>query len=215
MAVKRILVLGATGGTGQHVVSQALQQGHNVTVLVRHPERLSLDSDRLRVLVGSVTDDGHALDAATCDQDVVISTLGVGSGLKSGGLIARSAPAIVRAMQTAGVRRLIFTSAFGVGETYRDVPLVPRIAIRTLLKDLYADKQVGEDELRRLGSDIDWTLVYPVTLTNGPRTGHYRAGERLRLRGLPRIARADLADFMMRQVDDDRSYLKKGVLVSS
>jgi putative NADH-flavin reductase len=145
----------------------------------------------------------------------VISALGVGSSLKSGGLIARSVPAIVRAMQTAGVRRLIFTSAYGVGETYRDLPLVPRMAIRTLLKDLYADKQVGEDELRRLGSDIEWTLVYPVTLTNGPRTGHYRAGERLTLHGLPRISRADVADFILSQMDDDRSYLRKGVLVSS
>jgi putative NADH-flavin reductase len=215
MATKRILVLGATGGTGQHVVSQGLQQGHSVTVLVRHPERLRLESDRLRVLVGSVTDDSHALHAAARDQDVVISALGVGSSLKSGGLIARSVPAIVRAMQTAGVRRLIFTSAYGVGETYRDLPLVPRMAIRTLLKDLYADKQVGEDELRRLGSDIEWTLVYPVTLTNGPRTGHYRAGERLTLHGLPRISRADVADFILSQMDDDRSFLRKGVLVSS
>jgi putative NADH-flavin reductase len=214
MAAKRILVLGATGGTGQQVVSQALQQRHDVTVLVRHPERLRLESDRLRVLVGSVTDDSHALDAAARDQDVVISALGVGNSLKSGGLIARSIPAIVRAMQTAGVGRLIFTSAFGVGETYRDVPLVPRMAIRTLLRDLYADKQVGEDELRRLGSDIDWTFVYPVTLTNGPRTGHYRAGERLTLHGLPRISRADVADFILRQMDDT-TYSRRGVLVSS
>lgn len=214
MATKRILVLGATGGTGQHVVSQALQQGHSVSVLVRHPERLRIESDRLRVLVGSVTDDSHALDAAARDQDVVISALGVGNSLKSGGLIARSMPAIVRAMQTASVRRLIFTSAYGVGETYRDIPLVPRMAIRTLLKDLYADKQVGEDELRRLGGDIDWTLVYPVTLSNGPRTGHYRAGERLTLHGLPRISRADVADFILTQLDDT-TYWRKGVLVSS
>lgn len=214
MANKRILVLGATGGTGQHVVSQALQQGHSVSVLVRHPERLRIESDRLRVLVGSVTDDSHALDAAARDQDVVISALGVGNSLKSGGLIARSMPAIVRAMQTASVRRLIFTSAYGVGETYRDIPLVPRMAIRTLLKDLYADKQVGEDELRRLGGDIDWTLVYPVTLSNGPRTGHYRAGERLTLHGLPRISRADVADFILTQLDDT-TYWRKGVLVSS
>lgn len=214
MATKRILVLGATGGTGQHVVTQALQQGHSVSVLVRHPERLRIESDRLRVLVGSVTDDSHALDAAARDQDVVISALGVGNSLKSGGLIARSMPAIVRAMQTASVRRLIFTSAYGVGETYRDIPLVPRMAIRTLLKDLYADKQVGEDELRRLGGDIDWTLVYPVTLSNGPRTGRYRAGERLTLHGLPRISRADVADFILTQLDDT-TYWRKGVLVSS
>jgi putative NADH-flavin reductase len=65
-----------------------------------------------------------------------------------------------------------------------------------------------------MGNGLDWTLVYPVTLTNGPRTGRYRAGERLVLHGLPRISRADVADFLLTQVDDVR-YLRKGVLVSS
>jgi putative NADH-flavin reductase len=198
----------------RQVVSQALQQGHDITVLVRNPARLNVTSDQLRVVVGSVTDDGPALAAAVRDQDVVISALGVGNSLKSGGLIERSVPAIVRAMESHGVRRLIFISAYGVGQTYRDVPLVPRIAIRTLLRDLYADKNRGEDELRRMGNGLDWTLVYPVTLTNGARTGRYRVGERLALHGLPRISRADVADFLLTQVDDV-SYLRKGVLVSS
>jgi putative NADH-flavin reductase len=214
MSAKNILILGGTGGTGRLVVSQALQQGHAVTVLVRDPARLSIASNRARVIVGSVTDDAAELAQATRDQDVVISALGVGNSLKSGGLIEHSIPAIVRAMERQGVRRLIFTSAFGVRQTYRDVPLVPRVFIRTLLRDLYADKGRGEDELRRVGNGLDWTLVYPVTLTNGPRTGRYRAGERLALHGLPRISRADVADFLLTQVDD-MSYLRKGVLVSS
>jgi len=214
MATKRILVLGATGGTGQQLVSQALEQGHLVTALVRNPERMTTTSERVRVLVGSVTDDGEPLAAAAHNQDVVISALGVGSSLKSGGLIARAMPAIVRAMESEGVRRLIFTSAYGVGQTMRDIPFIPRILIRSLLKDLYTDKNVGEDELRRSGNQIDWTLVYPVTLTNGPRTGRYRAGERLTLHGLPRISRADVAEFILTQVED-ATYLRKGVLVSS
>src|SRR6266536_1223360 len=167
MTAKKILVLGGTGGTGRQVVSQALQQGHDITVLVRDPARLNLTSDQLRVVVGSVIDDGPELAAAVRSQDVVISALGVGNSLKSGGLIERSVPAIVRAMESHGVRRLIFTSAFGVGQTYRDVPLLPRIVIRTLLRDLYADKNRGEDELRRMGNGLDWTLVHPVSLTNG------------------------------------------------
>jgi putative NADH-flavin reductase len=214
MTAKKILVLGGTGGTGRQVVSQALQHGHDITVLVRDPARLNLTSDQLRVVVGSVIDDSPGLAAAVRDQDVVISALGVGNSLKSGGLIERSVPAIVRAMESHGVRRLIFTSAFGVGQTYRDVPLLPRIFIRTLLRDLYADKDRGEDELRRMGNGLDWTLVHPVSLTNGPRTGRYRVGERLALHGLPRISRADVADFLLTQVDDT-SYLRKDVLVGS
>ena len=211
-AGKKVLVLGATGGTGQHVVSQALQKGHDVTVLVRNPERLTIGADRLRVATGSVTDDKQTLASAVRGQDVVISALGVGSSLRSRGLVAGSVPAIVHAMEGHGVRRLIFTSAYGVGETWRDVPLLPRVLIRLLLRDLYADKASGEEELRRCS--LDWTLVYPVTLTNGPETGRYRVGERLKLRGLPRISRADVADFLVNQIED-RTYVKKGVLISA
>lgn len=210
----RILVLGGTGGTGRHVVSQALEQGHEVTVFVRDAARLATTPERLRVIVGDVTSDSAALVQAVRDNDAVISTLGVGNALKANGLIARAIPTIIPAMLTAGVRRLVFTSAYGAGATIRDVPLIPRILIRSLLKDLYADKNVGEDELYRIAGDIDWTLVYPVTLTNGPRTGRYRVGERLSLRGLPRISRADVADFLLTQVSD-RTYVNKGVLVSS
>jgi len=133
---KKILVLGATGGTGQQVVSQALQQGHDVTVLVRTRQRLTITDDRLRVLTGSVTDDSQALAEAVRDQTAVISVLGVGRSFKSGGLIAQSMPRIVRAMEDQGIRRLIFTSAFGVGDTRRDVPLGPRIFMRLLLRDV-------------------------------------------------------------------------------
>jgi putative NADH-flavin reductase len=212
MATKKVLILGATGGTGREVVSQALQLGHDVTVLVRSRERLTTPSDHLRVLTGSVPDDPQALAGAVRGQDVVISALGVGNSLKSSGLIARSMSAIVRAMEAQGIRRLVFTSAYGVGATRQDVPFLPRMVMRVLLRDLYADKQAGEDELRR--SALDWTLVYPTTLTNGRRTSLYRAGEHLALRGFPTVSRADVAEFLLTQIED-RTYVRKGVLVSS
>ena len=208
--MSRLLVLGATGGTGQQVVSQALEGGHDVTVLVRNPQRLSTIHDRLQVLTGNVVDE-RALTDAMRAQNVVISTMGVGKSLKSSGLIARSMPAIVTAMKRHGIRRLIFTSAYGVGATRRDVPLLPRMLIRLLLRDLYADKEAGEDYLHR--SDLDWTLIYPVTLTNGPITGRYRVGERLELHGLPTVSRADVAHFLVTQIGDS-AYSRKGVLIS-
>jgi uncharacterized protein YbjT (DUF2867 family) len=208
----KILVLGATGGTGQQVVSRALQQGHQVTVLVRSPQRLTITDERLRVIAGSVTDDSQALADAVRDQAAVICTLGVGRSFKSGGLIARSMSRTVRAMEDHGVRRLIFTSAFGVGETRRDVPFGPRIFMRLLLQDIYRDKELGEATLRASG--LDWTLVYPAGLIDGPATGQCRAGERLSLCGFPRIARGDVADFLLTQIDDT-TYVRKGVLISS
>jgi putative NADH-flavin reductase len=208
----KILVLGATGGTGHEVVSQALEKGHLVTAFVRDPSRLKVPADRLRVLTGTVTGDGAPLAAAVRGQDVVISALGRGMSLKSEGLMAQTMPAIVRAMESEGIRRLIFTSAYGVGVTWRDVPLLGKIVINVFLRNLYADKAVGEAELQR--SAIDWTLVYPVQLTNGPRTGRYRFGERLELHGLPRVSRADVADLILTQVQD-RTYIRRGVLVSN
>lgn len=212
MISRKVLVLGATGGTGQQLVRQALQQGHMVTALVRDPSQLSIASDNLRVLAGSVTGDGPALAAAVHGQDVVISALGVGKSFKSGGLFAESVPRIVRAMNDEGVRRLVFTSAFGVGETRRDVPLVPRFFIRLLLQDIYRDKDAGEAQL--IDSALDWTLVYPSGLVDGAATGRYRVGERLSLRGFPRIARADVAAFLLSQIDDT-THVRKRVLISS
>ena len=211
MSPRKLLVLGATGGTGQQLVAQALHQGHMVTVLVRNPQQLAPASDRLRIVTGGVTEGDTALATAVRDQDVVISTLGVGKSFKSGGLMAQCVPRIVHAMVDEGVRRLIFTSAFGVGETHRDVPVIPRIFIRLLLGDVYRDKEVGEAQIR--SSNLDWTLVYPSGLIDGPATGQCRAGERLALRGFPRIARGDVAAFLLRQIDD-LTYLRKGVLIS-
>jgi uncharacterized protein YbjT (DUF2867 family) len=209
---QRVLVLGATGGTGRHVVQQALEAGFEVAVLVRDPAKLSPAPPRVRVHIGDVLRDAAVLATAVANQDAVISTLGVGQSFKSGGLIGRSAPGLVAAMQVHGVRRLVFTSAFGVGATYRDTPLLPRVFIATLLRDVYADKQAGEAVIQ--ASSLDWTIVYPVGLTDGARTGAYRVGERLALSGFPRIARADVAELLVRQVAD-RSHVRKGVLIAS
>lgn len=212
MATKKILVLGATGPTGRQVVSQALEQGHHVTAFVRDPKRMPLTHEQLRLVTGDVTDEGQALRSAVSGQDAVISALGVGMTFKSHDLIARSVPKIVAAMDSQGVSRLVFTSAFGVGSTWIDVPPLSRIMIRLLLGNIYADKAAGEAVLRR--SQLDWTLVYPVALTHGRRTGRYRVGERLPLRGLPMISRADLGAFLLAEIDDP-IYIRKGVLISS
>jgi len=77
--------------------------------------------------------------------------------------------------------------------------------IRLLLKDICADKQAGEENLRLSG--LDWILLYPTTLTNGPRMGRSRVGERLVLHGLPCVSRTDGADFMLTQLED-RQYVR-------
>jgi len=214
MRTRNVLVLGATGRTGQQVVAQALQLGHTVTAFVRDPTRLNTGSfspERLRLVTGDMNGDTSRLETAMQGQHVVVSTLGAGNSFSSAGLIERSMRRIIQQMDAKGVRRLVMTSAFGVGDTYRDVPLVPRIFMRLLLRDIYRDKLAGEDRLR--ASALDWTLVCPTGLADGPATGRYRVGERLALRGMPRIARADVAAFLLAQVDD-LTFLHKQVLIS-
>ncbi len=211
MTPSRILVLGATGGTGRLVVEQAMAAGCEVTVLVRAPEMLSPAARAARVITGDILADASTLESAVSNQDAVISALGVGRSFRPDGLIGRAAPAVVAAMQKHGVKRLVFTSAFGVGATLRDTPFVPRVFIATLLRNVYADKAAGEVAI--MNSTLDWTIVYPTGLKDGPKTGRYQSGERLRLSGLPRIARADVAEFLLRQVDD-RQFVGKRVLVA-
>ncbi len=190
-----ILVFGASGGTGQQVVRQALAAGHVVTAFVRDRHALSISDERLRVVTGDTTRDPARIAEALRGQDLAVSALGRRNTLSSDHLIERSMRTIVPQMVEAGVRRFILVSAFGVGESRHQAPLIPRIMYRILLSDIFADKQAGEDFVRQ--SRLAWTIVQPALLTDGPLTGYYRAGEHLELRGLPKISRANVAHFVL------------------
>ncbi|HET7453463.1 MAG TPA: NAD(P)-binding oxidoreductase [Thermoanaerobaculia bacterium] len=207
-----ILVLGATGGTGRQVLSQGIARGDALTALVRDPARLGADVGPARVVVGDVLDESVDLASAMRGHDAVVSVLGVGKSFRSNGLIRRAAPKIVRAMESAGVRRFVMLSAYGVGASMRDVPPLPRLFISLLLRDVYADKNAGEETIR--GSSLDWTIVHAVTLTDGPRTGNSVAAERMQLSGFPRISRADVAAFLLTAVEN-RSFPRQDVLLRS
>lgn len=208
----KLLVLGATGPTGLQVVHQALAQGHEIAAFVRDPAKLAPADPRVHVVTGTLPGDAAALAAALQGREAVICALGVRNALKSGGLIAGAMGLLVPAMERAGVRRLLLVSANGVGETRRRSPLVPRIMYRLLLGDIFADKEAGEAIVR--ASSLEWTIAYPTLLTDGPRTGRYRTGETLELRGMPKISRADVADFLLRELAA-RAFVRKGVVLSN
>lgn len=207
----RLLILGATGGTGLEVLRQGLAQGHEIAAFVRDPAKLQLADARLQVLAGALPAGAAPLEAALKGRDAVICSLGVRNALTSGGLIEGAMRVLVPAMARAGVHRLLLVSANGVGDTRARSPLLPRIMYRLLLGDIFADKAAGEAIVRASG--LEWTIAYPVLLTDGPRTGSYRAGETLDLRGMPKIARADVADFLLRELAA-REFVRKGVVLS-
>ena len=205
----KLLVLGGTGGTGRQIVQQALEAGHDVTVLARDPAKVA-QQPRLRSVGGDVADTQKVIDAMR-GQDAVISALGRGLSFKSEHLIERSVPGILSAMKTAGVRRLIFMSAWGVGDTKQDAPLLPKMFFNTLLRGIYADKLAGDELIRK--SDLDWTIVLPTKLHDGPLTRNYRTGERLPMKGMASISRADTAHFMLDRIND-RASIRKSLVVS-
>lgn len=208
----KLLVLGATGATGLQIVRQGLAQGNEVTAFARDPVKLIMADPRLHVVGGTLPGDAEALAGALRGQDAVICALGVRNAFKSGGLIESAMRVLVPAMERAGVRRLLLLSANGVGETRERSPLLPRIMYRLLLGDIFADKAAGEALV--CASSLEWTIAYPTLLTDGPLTGRYRAGEALQLRGMPKIARADVADFLLRELAL-RAFVRKGVVLSN
>lgn len=204
-----IVVFGATGGTGREVVKQALAQGHTVTAFVRDPARLSLEDEMLRVVVGDALDPEPVAQAVS-GQDAVVVALG--SRDRSNRTVRAEGTAnVIQAMGIHSVPRLIVVSAGGVGDSYRQAPLVLKAIIKTLLRNTYADHEQQEQYVR--DSALEWVIVRPALLSDGPFTGQYHTGTAdVDLPG-GRVTRADVADFVLKQLTDDR-YLRKAVSIT-
>ncbi|OEZ55437.1 NAD(P)-dependent oxidoreductase [Duganella sp. HH105] len=191
----RLAIFGATGATGRHLVEQALQAGHEVRALTRSPQALPLRDPRLQVIAGSL-DDEAALRSTLSGADAVISVLGARRG-DAAPVCTDGMRSILPAMQAAGVRRLVALSAYGAAET-RDASLFIRF-VRKVIAAKMRDKDGMEALVRASGAD--WTLVRPPALTNGKPGGVWRAGATLRPGWSGRLARADLAAFMLREAE--------------
>ncbi|HMJ47654.1 MAG TPA: NAD(P)H-binding protein [Ferruginibacter sp.] len=206
----KLLILGATGGTGRQLTLRALEQQYEVTALVRDPSKLA-GSDNLVIIKGDARDKETIIKAVE-GKDAVLSCIGRGKSLHSQDLITAVMGNLLSAMEAQHLNRLIFLSAFGVGETYKQANLLQKIIFSTFLKNLYADK--NKAELLLHNSKLAWTLLYPVVLTNGPRTNNYRSAEKLPMKGMPKISRADVAEQMLCQLTDQR-YIRKGIILSN
>lgn len=198
-----LLIFGATGETGRELVQQALDQGHTVTGFSRHADELQTDFPQAQTVQGDVTDKA-TVDQAVQGQEAVLSALGSDS-LKRNPALVQGVDNIVRAMEQHNVRRLVYQSSLGVGDSRERVGFLIRyIIIPLVLRNAIADHEEKERIIQ--ASNLDWVIVRPAGLRNEPRTGDYRAGEDIEFGS--RIARADVADFMLKQVTDD-TYVKK------
>jgi putative NADH-flavin reductase len=198
----KVIVFGASRGVGRCITEQALKQGYQVTAAVRDPEAVKISHERLHVMYCDVRD-AAAVHRVIEGQDVVFCTLGADTRGYTN-LYSTAARHIGQAMQKNKVRRLVFLSNFGVlGEKaldFRGNALL--FMAKRFLRHTLTDHRRALDEIRQHATD--WIAVRPMPLTNGAHTGRYRiAVDRLPARGM-RIARADVADFMLQQASSDK-----------
>lgn len=206
----KVLVFGASGKTGREVVRQALARGYAVTAFVRETARLPLAHANLRLVTGEITNQKEVAHVIS-GQTAVISTLGVGQPLTHDQAVIEGVRAIARAAEHASVERLLYLSFIGVKESRDAAGFVLRRLAATLLRHEVADHEAKEATI--VESLVDWTIVRPPMLTNGRLTGSYRVGEEIRARSpLPTMSRADVADFMLRQLTDT-AFLRKAVRI--
>jgi putative NADH-flavin reductase len=198
----KIVVFGATGGTGIEVVKQALELGYWVTAVARRPEAVQLKHERLSVLRGDVFDPA-SIKAAMQGQDIVVSALGVQKSEPTT-LYSEGVCNIMKAMQELGLSRLICVSASGLNPG----PLLLRLIAKPLLwfffKEAYTDMWKMEQLVQ--ASSLDWTIVRPPRLSDKPVTGRYQVATNWPLSGGYTISRADVAHYIVHHLEDRSAY---------
>jgi len=210
----KIAIFRASGCTGLLLTSRCLAAGHQVTALLRSPDTFPL-RDKVNVVYGNAFDMQRVRETVE-GADVVLSALGARS-LKREAVLERAVPLIVSAMQQTGVRRIIVLGSAGALPDSLDKQpawrrwIVEKIVYKTLLKWPVASQISQYATLST--SNLDWTMVMPPMLSNAPAHGTYRIDGDALPRNGNRISRADVADFMMQQIDDPQ-WIRKGVYIS-
>ena len=194
----RLLIIGATRGIGQQAVTQALAQGHEVMVLARRPEKLPLHHERLQVVPGDILDEASVAQAMA-GQEAVLITIGIAPTWQPVTVFSQGSRNVLAAMTASGVKRLLAVTGIGAGDTKGHGGFFyDRIFKPLLLQRIYEDKDRQEAIIRQ--SQVDWTIVRPGFLTNGPLTGKYRVVTDLTGVTCGKISRADVAHFLLREV---------------
>ena len=202
----KLVIFGSTAGTGRELLEQALEQGHEVSAFARTPEKIDdLEYPNLQVIQGDVLD-SDAVAATVAGQEAVLCTIGAGAGRTS--LREDATRNIVRAMDTAGVQRLICQSSLGVGDSRANLGFFTKhVIVGLFLRHAFADHEGQEAVIKQ--SSLKWTIVRPPHLLDTPRTRIYRHGFAPTARDIKgKISRADVADFMLKQLTDD-SYVQR------
>ena len=215
----RILVVGATRGTGRAAVQQLLEEGHHVTAFSRSAHKLDIESERLTLFSGDATNPAD-VERAVAGHDAVVVTLGitenpirvriVGPARTPIDVRSRGTENVIAAMRKHGVRRLVVQTTFGVGSTRGQLGFMDRMFFSLLLKPQIDDTEVQNEAV--VQSDLDWVIAQPVHLTDdeaAPMPFVSTAGETANMK----VSRSSVARFLA-QAATSPTYVRRSVAVS-
>lgn len=210
----RVLIIGASKGVGLEATRQALEAGHRVRALARSATASGSSNPNLEKIRGDALD-RRDIAAALDGIDVVIQALGIsslGDLFRPVSLFSDATRILVGAMEGQAVKRLIAVTGFGAGDSRASIGCLQRLPFLMVFGRAYVDKSMQEQLIR--DSSLDWTIVRPGVLTNGRRTGRYRILDEPSEWRNGIISRADVADFLVRQIEDRTRLRKAPVLVN-
>jgi putative NADH-flavin reductase len=197
----RILIIGASKGIGLETTRQSLAAGYDVRVLARSASSINLHDAKLEKVQGDALNQ-HNVEAALVGVDAVIVTLGVGLGelIKPVQLFSDATRLLIAAMKDQSVNRLICVTGFGAGDSHASIGLLQRVPFQVVFGRAYDDKSRQEMQIKESG--LQWTIVRPGVLSNGPRTRRYKVLRKPSEWRNGIISRSNVADFLVKQIED-------------
>jgi putative NADH-flavin reductase len=194
----KLLVVGASRGIGRELAERAAREGHSVTALARRPGGIKPGAEGVRTVKGDIRDKDKVA-AAVAGQDAVCIAIGINPAFGPVTVFSEGTRTVVEAMERHSVRKLICVTGIGAGDSRGHGGfLYDRIVFPIFLKRIYEDKDAQETIVR--SSSLDWVIVRPGFLTNGPVTGRYRALADLAGVTCGSISRGDVAHFILREL---------------
>ena len=210
----KIVLFGATGLTGREILRQAIEDGQEVTAVVRNPNSIEIKHSNLTVSEGNIFK-SESFEHLIKDCDVVISAVGTGTSLSKAGkpttLYSEGFHNIIEAMRKHRISRFIGLLSVGTVPDPNEA-FIHRKIIRPMLKGTYDDMRRAEEFLAKC-NDIDWTCIRPLRLNNKPRTGKYRTGKDILPPKGVNISRADVAELMLKQISS-KEYIRGYVTIA-
>jgi|SRR5699024_10436930 len=201
----KILLLGATGRVGSHILNHALEGGHHVNALVRNTDKIGIYDEKLDITPGNVLN-RESIREAIEGADLVISALGTDGGTT----LSESMPLIIEAMQQDGVERIITIGTAGILDSRSEPGKLRYQSSESRRRTTRAAEEHHKVYTLLEGSNLDWTIVCPTYLPDGELTGEYRTERNQLPGGGQKISVADTAEFAFSQIEDE-NYVKTRV----